>query len=85
MICVSGVPADQMSGHRMYDLEVIELSPEVSFLLILPPTEDVCSVPGQVDDFSEKTEFTALTVPVFEMSKFFFQNKVLHFRVEMCI
>ncbi|XP_064611368.1 ankyrin repeat and fibronectin type-III domain-containing protein 1-like isoform X2 [Liolophura sinensis] len=67
LLDVLGVPADQVSGHRMYDIEVIELSPEVSFLLILPPTEDVCSVPGQVDDFSEKTEFTALTVPVFEM------------------
>ena len=44
----------------MYDLEVVELSSDISFLVIVPPVETSCSMPGQ-------KEFLALPVIVFEM------------------
>ena len=48
-------------------MEVIELSPQVSFLLILPPVEDVCIIPGQSDEVVERYDFILLPVQVFEM------------------
>ena len=53
--------------HRLYDVEVIELSPHVSFLLILPPVEDVCIIPGQSDAVVEREDLVLLPVQVFEM------------------
>ena len=34
------------SSHRVYDREVIELSPEVSLVLVLPPPQSVCFLQG---------------------------------------
>ena len=36
--------AEHLDAHRFYCLEVIELSQEVSFILLLPPVDEVCSV-----------------------------------------
>lgn len=57
------------ASHRIYDVEVIEFSNDVSFILILPPVEEVCLVPGQNDTMTEKKDLTLLPVQVFEMSK----------------
>ena len=46
---------------------MIELSPHVSFLLILPPVEDVCIIPGQSDTVIEREDLVLLPVQVFEM------------------
>ena len=40
-----GISEDEAVSHRLYDLEVIELSDDVSMLLVLPPIESVCSIP----------------------------------------
>lgn len=62
--------SENMSGsHRLYDLEVMEFSNDVTFLLVLPPVEDVCIVPGQRDLLIEKRDFMLLPIQVFEMSK----------------
>ena len=60
---------DEAVSHRIYDLEVIELSPEISFLILVPPAEGVCSVPGHSDKLDNKPELLSLPVQVFEMSK----------------
>ncbi|CAG2107116.1 unnamed protein product, partial [Medioppia subpectinata] len=44
------IPENEISGHRIYDIEIIELSPDVSFILLLPPVENVCSIFSQIDD-----------------------------------
>ena len=36
------VSRDDQSSHRVYDREVIEVSPEVSLVLVLPPPQSVC-------------------------------------------
>ncbi|XP_064627052.1 ankyrin repeat and fibronectin type-III domain-containing protein 1-like isoform X3 [Lineus longissimus] len=62
-----GISEDDAISHRLYDLEVIELSDDVSFLLLLPPVEHVCSVPGHNDELSSKEGFLTPPVQVFEM------------------
>ena len=64
-----GISEEASFSHRMYDIEVIELSPQVSFILILPPAEDLCIVPGQNDEIAEREDFMLLPVQVFEMSE----------------
>ena len=51
----------------MYDLEVVELSSDISFLVIVPPVETSCSMPGQKELLLQRGEFLALPVIVFEM------------------
>ena len=65
-----GLSDEQSQNHRLYDFEVIELSNNVSFILMLPPAEDLCIVQGQGDDIVERDDFVLLPVQVFEMSKY---------------
>ena len=58
---------------RLYDLEVLELSSDVSFLLVLPPVEAVCNSPfdGQDQQSLSSRECTYVPVQAFEMCKCF--------------
>ncbi|XP_069124546.1 ankyrin repeat and fibronectin type-III domain-containing protein 1-like isoform X1 [Argopecten irradians] len=60
------IPENLAKIHRVYDLEVVEVSSDVTFLLLLPPIENVCIVPGQADDLASKRDFMLLPVKVFE-------------------
>ncbi|XP_052780793.1 ankyrin repeat and fibronectin type-III domain-containing protein 1-like isoform X3 [Mya arenaria] len=62
-----GIEESQSLAHRLYNYEVIELNQHVSFLLMLPPAEDLCIVAGQPDEIMERDDFTLLPVQVFEM------------------
>ena len=64
-----GINEDEAISHRLYDLEVIELSEDVSFILLLPAIEGVCSIPGHSEEIMEQPGFITLPVQVFEMSK----------------
>ena len=60
---------NEISGHRIYDIEVIELSPDVSFILLLPPVENVCSIFSQTDEMSSNLNLIYLPLRTFEMSE----------------
>ena len=62
---------DAAVTHRVYDMEVIQLSEEVAFILLLPPVENVCSVPGHTEEITENPDYLTLPVQVFEMSEYF--------------
>ncbi|XP_041473244.1 ankyrin repeat and fibronectin type-III domain-containing protein 1-like isoform X2 [Lytechinus variegatus] len=63
-----GVTEEEAITHRLCDLEVVELSSEVSFILLLPPLGSVCIGPGTPsDDWIISRDFTSISVPVFEM------------------
>lgn len=62
------IPDDDMPAHRIYDLEVIELSPDVAFILILPPVENVCSIVGQNDQLAQTLDSIYIPLQIFEMS-----------------
>lgn len=70
MLYILGLSEEQSQSHRLYDFEVIELSPHVSFILMLPPSEDLCIVQGQGDEIVEREDFVLLPVQVFEMSMY---------------
>lgn len=52
---------------RMYDAEVVELSPDVSFLTVVPRAESACGVPGQTEALLQRGDLISLPVQVFEM------------------
>ena len=41
----------------------------MSFLLLLPPVEAVCSIPGHTEEITEKPGYMMLPVQVFEMGE----------------
>ncbi|XP_071033997.1 ankyrin repeat and fibronectin type-III domain-containing protein 1 [Parasteatoda tepidariorum] len=59
------IPENVIDFHRYYDVEVIELSENVTFILVLPPVDSVCSVPGQCDEIT--SDCITLPIQVFEM------------------
>jgi hypothetical protein len=46
---------------------VIEISAEVSLVMIVPPVESACSVPGQRELLLQRPDLLPLPVQVFEM------------------
>ncbi|XP_020901378.1 ankyrin repeat and fibronectin type-III domain-containing protein 1 isoform X2 [Exaiptasia diaphana] len=62
-----GVSKEASKLHRIYDREVVELDENVSFLIVFPPPEDVCSAPGQVDTLTHRKKYISLPVQTFEM------------------
>ena len=64
------VPEEEATLHRLFRLEVVEVHPDVSFILLIPSTADVCSAPGQkpILTAEEKRGCLTIPVPVFEMA-----------------
>ena len=61
------IDSSEQMCHRIYTSEVLELSSDVSLLLILPPVDSVCCVPGQEDPLLSQPGFMALSLHTFEM------------------
>ncbi|XP_019761936.1 uncharacterized protein LOC109538936 isoform X3 [Dendroctonus ponderosae] len=55
------------NAHRLYDAEVIELTEDVSFIVICPPAEFSCAVPGQREILLQRGDLISLPIQVFEM------------------
>lgn len=55
--------------HRLYDVEVIDLTSEISFLIICPSAENAipCGVPGQTDLLLKHSDMMCLPLIVHEM------------------
>lgn len=53
--------------HRLYDAEVIDLTEDVSFIVICPSAEMSCSVPGQREILLQRGDLLSLPIQVFEM------------------
>ncbi|XP_076458760.1 ankyrin repeat and fibronectin type-III domain-containing protein 1-like isoform X2 [Babylonia areolata] len=61
-----GISVETAAGYRLYDVEVVEMGPGVSFLVLLPPVEQVCIAPGQSDHLADRKDCVLLPVQVFE-------------------
>lgn len=59
--------ADHCDYHRLYSLEVIELNSDVSFILLLPPPDEVCSIFNQTDSL-QTPNLTYIPLKIFELS-----------------
>ncbi|KAM6897551.1 ankyrin repeat and fibronectin type-III domain-containing protein 1 [Xenentodon cancila] len=64
------LPLHQAHHFRLYSQEVVELGHGVSFLLLLPPADDVCSAPGQANPYSPLSGFLHLPLQMFELVLF---------------
>lgn len=61
--------SQDIDNHQLYTREIIELSHDVAFLLLLPPSDKICAVPGQLCSMQGDTIFTSLPLPTFELRK----------------
>lgn len=61
------IPLEDAMTHRLYDFEVIELSADVSFLIVCPPAESSCAVPGQREILLQRGDLLSLSIQAFEM------------------
>ncbi|XP_058840187.1 ankyrin repeat and fibronectin type-III domain-containing protein 1-like [Topomyia yanbarensis] len=61
------IPVDVAVAHRLYDIEVIELNQDVSFLIVCPPAESSCAVPGQKDALLQRGDLFSMPIQAFEM------------------
>uniref|UniRef100_A0A182JU75 Ras-associating domain-containing protein n=1 Tax=Anopheles christyi TaxID=43041 RepID=A0A182JU75_9DIPT len=61
------IPVDVAVAHRLYDIEVIELNADVSFLIICPPAESSCAVPGQKESLLQRGDLFSMPIQAFEM------------------
>ncbi|XP_028332922.1 ankyrin repeat and fibronectin type-III domain-containing protein 1 isoform X2 [Gouania willdenowi] len=64
------VPGDQVQDFRIYSQEVVEFGENVSFLFLLPPSDEVCTTPGQNNPYSPRSGFLTLPLQIFELIHF---------------
>lgn len=60
----------QAQDFRIYSQEVLEFGEKVSFLLLLPPSDEVCTAPGQNNPYSPRSGFLTLPLQIFELGQF---------------
>ena len=75
-------PADR-GRHRVYDVEVLEVAPDVSAIVVLPPAESVCSVADNNNAAaslnSDRNDLVALPVQIFEtLHLSAYQSEAIH-------
>ncbi|KAK1794057.1 hypothetical protein P4O66_010967 [Electrophorus voltai] len=64
------LPLHQAKHFRLYTQEVLELGHNVSFLLLLPASDDVCTAPGQANHYTPHSGFLNLPLQMFELVHF---------------
>ncbi|XP_023196155.1 ankyrin repeat and fibronectin type-III domain-containing protein 1-like isoform X1 [Xiphophorus maculatus] len=64
------VPGNQAQDFRIYSQEVLEFGEKVSFLLLLPPSDEVCTAPGQNHPYSPRSGLLTLPLQIFELVHF---------------
>uniref|UniRef100_UPI00398E95E2 ankyrin repeat and fibronectin type-III domain-containing protein 1-like n=1 Tax=Pristiophorus japonicus TaxID=55135 RepID=UPI00398E95E2 len=64
------VPLHQAKQFRVFTQEVLELGHNVSFILLLPSSDSVCTAPGQVNPHNPRSSFLNLPLQMFELVHF---------------
>ncbi|CAI8044669.1 Ankyrin repeat and fibronectin type-III domain-containing protein 1, partial [Geodia barretti] len=70
-----GIFKEDAEKHQLYCQEVIELSEDISLILILPPSDQVCTPPGSTDHFAKLSDFVALPINTFEIMQLYTYQK----------
>ncbi|XP_033022475.1 uncharacterized protein LOC117056348 isoform X3 [Lacerta agilis] len=65
------IPLHEAKDFRLYSQEVLDFGGQVSFLLLLPLSEDVCTAPGQNNPHTPRSGFLTLPLQIFELVHFF--------------
>ncbi|KAJ6636312.1 Ankyrin repeat and fibronectin type-III domain-containing protein 1 [Pseudolycoriella hygida] len=66
-----GLSTECMLKHKLYNMELVKLSHDVSFLIICPPIELSCAPPGQREKLLQRTDLVSVPTPAFEMGQLF--------------
>lgn len=61
------ISSEESYSHRLYDNEIIELTQDVSIIVVCPSADNSCSVPGQRELLLQRGDLLSLPVQVFEM------------------
>ncbi|MEQ2210482.1 hypothetical protein XENOCAPTIV_014187 [Xenoophorus captivus] len=70
----------QAQDFRIYSQEVLEFGEKVSFLLLLPPSDEVCTAPGQNNPYSPRSGFLTLPLQIFELGVNFYDFSIANGR-----
>lgn len=69
VMCVTYTVPLQAKDFRLYSQEVLDFGDQVSFLLLLPPSDDVCTAPGQNNPYTPRSGFLTLPLQIFELGE----------------
>ena len=61
------ISTDDSHTHRLYDAEVIELTNQVSLIVIVPPADMACTAPGTRETLVQRSDLLVIPIQVFEM------------------
>ncbi|XP_071880144.1 ankyrin repeat and fibronectin type-III domain-containing protein 1 isoform X4 [Anas platyrhynchos] len=71
LMTLVNIPLQEAKDFRLYSQEVLDFGGQVSFLLLLPPSDDVCTAPGQNNPYTPQSGFLTLPLQIFELVHFF--------------
>ncbi|XP_066054166.1 ankyrin repeat and fibronectin type-III domain-containing protein 1-like isoform X1 [Chamaea fasciata] len=71
LMTLVNIPLQEAKDFRLYSQEVLNFGDQVSFLLLLPPSDDVCTAPGQNNPYTPHSGFLTLPLQIFELVHFF--------------
>ncbi|XP_042294602.1 ankyrin repeat and fibronectin type-III domain-containing protein 1-like isoform X2 [Sceloporus undulatus] len=71
LVQLVNIPLHEAKDFRLYSQEVLDFRGQVSFLLLLPPSDDVCTAPGQNNPYTPRSGFLTLPLQIFELVHFF--------------
>ncbi|KAM6054345.1 ankyrin repeat and fibronectin type-III domain-containing protein 1-like isoform 1-T1 [Chlamydotis macqueenii] len=71
LMALVNIPLQEAKDFRLYSQEVLDFGGQVSFLLLLPPSDDVCTAPGQNNPYTPRSGFLTLPLQIFELVHFF--------------
>ncbi|KAM9015946.1 ankyrin repeat and fibronectin type-III domain-containing protein 1-like isoform 1-T1 [Ara ararauna] len=71
LMTLVNIPLQEAKYFRLYSQEVLDFGGQVSFLLLLPPSDDVCTAPGQNNPYTPRSGFLTLPLQIFELVHFF--------------
>ncbi|NWZ41316.1 ANKF1 protein, partial [Brachypodius atriceps] len=69
LMTLMNIPLQEAKDFRLYSQEVLDFGDQVSFLLLLPPSDDVCTAPGQNNPYTPRSGFLTLPLQIFELGE----------------
>ncbi|KFP35137.1 Ankyrin repeat and fibronectin type-III domain-containing protein 1, partial [Chlamydotis macqueenii] len=69
LMALVNIPLQEAKDFRLYSQEVLDFGGQVSFLLLLPPSDDVCTAPGQNNPYTPRSGFLTLPLQIFELGE----------------
>ncbi|KAG4078322.1 hypothetical protein HA402_013032 [Bradysia odoriphaga] len=73
-----GKSTESILKHKLYNMALIKLSHDVSFLIVCPPIETSCSlVAGQREMMFQRPDLVSVPTPAFEMCQMFTYNNLV--------